>query len=81
MVDDCVITKNIYILLIRILASYAGYVKHVLASEQKKSDFRPSEGGEADLFSCTQVRLNSKVNFDRYFSLNGLPGQLVKGMG
>ena len=53
--DDC----TVLLLFIRILASYAGYVKHVLTSEQKKSDFRPSEGGDADLFSCTQVRLKS----------------------
>jgi hypothetical protein len=48
----------IYFMLDRILSSYAGYVKHVLMSEQKKSDFRPSEGGNADLFSCTQVSQN-----------------------
>lgn len=39
----------------RLLTSYAGYVKHVLATEQKKTEFRPSEGGNADLFSCTQA--------------------------
>jgi hypothetical protein len=48
----------IHFMLDRILSSYAGYVKHVLMSEQKKSDFRPSEGGNADLFSCTQVSQN-----------------------
>ncbi|XP_046852595.1 exocyst complex component 5-like [Xenia sp. Carnegie-2017] len=39
----------------RLITSYAGYVKHVLNTEQKKSDFRPPEEQNADLFSCTQA--------------------------
>lgn len=61
-------------MLARILSSYAGYVKHVLTSEQKKGDFRPSEGGDADLFSCTQVRLNFISKFCRNVSFRDPPG-------
>ena len=63
------IERLAYFMLARILSSYAGYVKHVLMSEQKKTDFRPSEGGDADLFSCTQVSqvFTTKFHCDHSF--------------
>lgn len=65
----CLMNFSMIFYTFRLITSYAGYVKHVLNTEQKKSDFRPPEEQNADLFSCTQVLLIGDVKREIFMTV------------